>query len=369
MKKICHVADELSVGGIERTVLSIALNLKGYEHQIWCLKSKGVLAADAGRAGVVVREFGFFGSIGFAKLISLAGEMKKERFDIVHGHGLYPSIWARTAAVIAGVPVRIAHAQSLYYGLPWRDRAKLRLLARATSKIAAVSEAVKTSLVEGVGIAEPKIEVIYNSSPDMRLQSVLSRHAIRESFGCGSSFVIGGVGRLEPLKGFGFLVEAVGICRQRGVNVKCIIVGEGPERARLEKMIGDMGLRDVVILSGLRNDIGVVLSAMDAMVQASIEREGLPLTLAEASSTGLPLIATAVGGNPEIAINGDNGFVVPPHDAAAIAEKICALAGDPDMAKKMGERSRALWQEKFTLERMMTRIDDLYGRCSRGKGG
>ena len=135
MKKICHVVDRLNVGGLERTLLEIVSGLKGYEHHIWCLDSKGPLACEAEKSAAEVREFGFSGGISLGTIMTLASAMKKERFDIVHSHGLYPSIWARLAAIPARVPLRVDHVQNVYTQVPASARMKLKLLSYFTDRI------------------------------------------------------------------------------------------------------------------------------------------------------------------------------------------------------------------------------------------
>lgn len=363
MIKICHILDRLGVGGIEKTVVAISSHLKGYEHQIWCLKDRGPLAGEPENAGVGLKEFGFQGAITPGALGVFVGALKKERFDIIHAHGLYPSIIARLGAVGAGVPIRIVHAQSLYYGVPLRDRLKLRVLTCATTKVIAVSEAVRESLVNAIGMPPRLIEVIYNSSADMLAASPGAGRKAEEGPGPKSGFVACGIGRLEEFKGYAHLIEAVRICNERGADVKCVIAGDGPERKRLEAMALSPCLAGQVKFLGIIDDVASLLRSADVLVQPSTVREGLPLTLAEGASAGLPLIATRVGGNPEIVDDGNNGFIVPPSDPAAIAEKILFLARNSGESKRMGENSRRIWEERFSQERMLMKIDSLYRRC------
>lgn len=363
MRKVCHILDSLKVGGIEKNVIEIAAGLESFEHHVWFLQDKGPLADELERKGIAIREFGFRGAMRPGALITLVQAMRKERFDIVNGHGLYPSMWSSAAGFMAGVPVRIVHAQSTYGALSWRDTMKLRLLMPVTSKIVAVSEAVRESLVVNVGLPEEKIEIIYNSASDMRIAAGLSRCATRESLGIGDSFAVGCVGRLVDFKGQEYLIEAIKNVRRRGVNATCIIVGDGPERERLEAIASAAELSDAVHFLGTRYDIATVLSAMDSLIQPSIVREGLPLSLAEGASMGLPLIATEIGGNDEIVSDGENGFIVPPRDAEALTEKIIYLAKNPAEVQRMGERSRKIWEERFTAAEMVGRLGALYKKC------
>lgn len=364
MIKVCHIVDALNMGGLEKTIIEIVRGLKGYAHQVWCLKEKGLLADELKDAGIRVRAFGYSGALNLFSLFDLNRELKKEAFQIVHCHGLYPSIWGRLAAIFAGVAVSIVHCQNLYYGIAWKERIKLRLLSYKTSRIIAVSEAVKECLVKFVGVPAGRIEVIYNSAADINRQFLIGKRAqIRQELGFWESdFLAGAIGRLQGHKGHIYLLEAIAKCRREGVDCKCVIAGEGPERPRLEAKIKELGLAGQVRLLGLRKDIEDILLSLDVLVQPSVIREGLPLVLAEGASAGLALIATAVGGNPEIVNDGVNGFLVPQRDAVILAGKIKSLSKNPSELKRMGEASRGIWQEKFNSEIMLKRVDGLYRR-------
>ncbi len=243
---------------------------------------------------------------------------------------------------------------------------KLFIVARPT---VFTMKAVKLFLSEGAGVDPGKIVVIYNSSPRMIAQDPDTRIKIRRDLGLGDVFVIGSIGRIERQKGYSFLLEAVSKCRKEGVDCKCLIAGDGPERVNLKRDIRRLKLDDTVIMTGWREDIAELLSAMDVFVLASLFREGLPLVLTEAASAGLPLIATPVGGNPEIVEDGANGFIVPAGDADALAEKLGSLMKNTSQRMQMGENSKRIWREKFTLTRMINEIDFLYTGCPRGEDG
>ena len=362
MIKVCHIVDELGVGGTEMNLKEIALNLRDkYDHEIWCLKGKGVMAPEIEKNGLSVRAFDFRGGIKFSSILILTRDMKKKRFGIVHCHGLFPSIWGRIAALLAGVPVRIVHCQNLYYGITSWARMKLIFLSNFTTKIIAVSEAVKRSLVEYVGIDRLKIEVVYNCSKKFAIPSPETRKNARAELGViDGDFVVGSISRLEEHKGHRCLLEAVAKIKDNMPHLKCLIVGDGPAMEILKQKARDLKLDDIVIFSGFRADTETMLSIMDIFVLPSTIREGLPLTLAEAAAAALPLIATSVGGNPEIVFDGRNGFVIEPNNAEEIAAKIKYLSDNRSDIKKMGDESLKIWKRKFTLEEMLRKIDSLY---------
>lgn len=364
MIKVCHLLDTLGIGGLEKNAVNIVLGLEGekYNQQVWCLREKGPFAQELEAQGILVRPFHFKSGIckGY-ELLRLANALAKEKFMIIHAHGLYPSIWARVAALLAGVPVRIAHCQNLYYGLILKDRLALRCLSYSTARIIAASRAVKVSLVEALGIDPGKIEVVYNSARDIDTGGLEERQIMRREMGIKEGdFVVGMAGRLEEHKGHYYLLKAVSFLKPVFRQIKCLIIGAGKDRLDLEFRADSLGLRGQVVFTGVRTDVERLYQLMDVFVQPSTLREGLPLVLAEAASSRLALVATDIGGNPEIVRDGFNGFIIKPRDAAAIATKVEYLINHPLQRRAMGDNSRRIWQENFSLKRMIGNIDQLY---------
>ncbi|MBP7055771.1 MAG: glycosyltransferase [Candidatus Omnitrophica bacterium] len=363
--KICHIVDELRVGGLEKTIVQIVSNISGHTHEVWCLKKKGVLAGQIEERGIVVREFGFGESILSASTFVLKNELKRSKFDIVHSHGIYPYMWAQVAATFAGVPVHIAHVQNTYMGLSFKNRIRLKLLSTFTSKFIAVSQAVKNNLIKELNIPSGKITVIYNSSPDLKNGLGMSRDSVRSSLGIKpDEFLTGSVGRLERFKGHHILLEAIDRCRKASLKCKCILVGDGPVRMALERQVEKLGLSGCVIFAGWKNSIAEYMSAMDVVIQPSISGEGLPLVLAEAASLSIPLIATNVAGNNEIVQDGLSGFIVNPGDSHDLFHKIEYLYNRPSETAQMGKASRDIWARNFRTEFMADKIDALYNGFS-----
>ncbi len=349
------------MGGLENVAINIASNLDGYESHIWCLKYKGAMAKAAEEKGIKVRGFNFSGGLRIHSALKLAGAIRQEGFDVVHSHGLYPSMWAAFTAIFSGVPATILHCHSVYYGISKMDAMKLKILSRFARKVIAVSEAVKKSLVEFVGLDPKKVLVIHNGIPGMRPQDPRTKALSREKLGLKKSdFVIGHVGRLVRFKGQRLIVDAAARCRGEYPDFKWLIAGDGPEREGLEFEIKKFDLEDTVRLLGPRDDIEELLHAMDVFVNPSVVKEGLPLALIEASSAGLPLVATDVGGNSEVVEDEVNGFIVLPQETEKIAGHIRYLYENPAQRERMAASSRRIWNEKFRLEDMIRKIKAIY---------
>ena len=141
-------------------------------------------------------------------------------------------------------------------------------------------------------------------------------------------------GRLSPEKGFSVLVEAANWVRERVPNVRFVVFGEGPERSRLELQIGQLGLTDVLRLVGFSNDLDAMIPWAQCVVLPSFT-EGLPNVALEAGAAGVPIVATAVGGTPEVVVDGETGFLIAPGDAKSLASRIVELLANPDKARRL----------------------------------
>ncbi len=368
MIKVCHITDELGVGGLEKTLKNIVLGLdrNKYQQQVWCLKRKGILAHYIEKEGILVKECGLAGGLSVRSILRLKKELDKENFQIIHAHGMFPYIWTGSVAMLTKIPLVVVHCQNLYDSILLRDKIKLWALGLFTVKIIAVSQAVKDSLIRYIGMDSDRISIVYNGCAEIKISGPAQKQLIRQELGIEEQdFVIGSISRLEEHKGHHYLIEAVSQLRFSLPYLKCLIVGEGKARGDLERMVNNLGLKGKVIFTGLREDIDNLLSLMQVFVQPSTFIEGLPVALAEAASAGIPLLATDIGGNREIVFDGRNGFIVPAKDAQVLAQKLQYLFQHPLEREKMAQESHKTWEEKFSLKKMLQGIDSLYEKYIR----
>jgi sugar transferase (PEP-CTERM/EpsH1 system associated) len=215
-------------------------------------------------------------------------------------------------------------------------------------------------LVEDIGISGHKVMSICNGVDTERF-SPGGRQAARAALGIGpESIVIGTVGRLDPVKDHVGLLQAFS---QLAADPRAllVIVGDGPTRATLAATAAGLGLGGRVRLLGERDDVPAVLTGFDIFVLSSIA-EGMSNAILEAMATGLPVVATRVGGNPELVADGSSGFLVEPGSPAALADALRRYLGDPGLLARHGRAARELAQAEFSLERMVGEYGQLYGR-------
>jgi glycosyltransferase involved in cell wall biosynthesis len=276
-------------------------------------------------------------------------------FDIVHTHLLHGSLLGQFAAKTVGTKARILTrhftndtiANSRALGLV--DRVSLS----TARKVVAVSEAVKQDVLEQ-GINEKKVEVVHNGI-DLRLFAGAPRRRVE------NSFTIGTVGSLTKRKGHEYLLAAMGTVAAEIPDAKLLIIGDGPERAKLEKLTSDLGLTTNVEFLGFTNEIPEILGRIDIYVHAAIfEPFGIALT--EAMAAGKCVIAANAGGVPEIVIDGETGILVPPGNAAELARWIIWAFENEENVHQMGQMGRERAEVHFDLQIIATKYAEIYRR-------
>ncbi len=282
-------------------------------------------------------------------------------FDLLHCHGGRAALYGRLAAGSLGskrpkVVYSLHGFTAPFYGLA--KRATLltveRLLSRFTDAFIVVSEAErKNFLAHGFGPRERMHLVRYGIHAERFANVAVDRVQQRTALGVpATSALVTTVCRLDFPKDVDTLIRAFALVRPQGSDVHLLVVGDGPYRPRIESLIAKLGLDAHVTLTGLRRDIPQTLAASDIFVLSTTDGEGLPITILEAMSAGLPVVASDVTGVREEAVHEETGLVVPPKDPLALSRALVRLLTGEEEAKAMGKRGRKRIEHHFTLERM-----------------
>jgi glycosyltransferase involved in cell wall biosynthesis len=291
-----------------------------------------------------------------AFLLALARRLRGAA--IVHCHGYTACTVGRLAALLAGRSMVYAHVHTPGLALAPRQRRIDRWLAKVSRKILCVSQAVQRFVIEQEQIPSAKTEVIYDGVAAPRLPtrgSARRRFAIPER-----ARVIGCVASLTAHKGHAVLLDAVRLAAASLPHVMALIVGDGPLRSALESRAQAAGIP--ALFTGHLSDVGPALAAMDVLTLLSPEREGLSLALLEGLAASKPLVGSRVGGIPEVVTDGVNGLLCRPGDPGDAAACIGEILTNQDRAQAMGEAGRREYLARFTRERMLARIEQLYAR-------
>lgn len=285
--------------------------------------------------------------------------------DVVHTHGFFPGLVGRRAALAAGARavVTTVHCEpdsvmAVKAGVSARAELALRRwldrrLAQRTGAIVAVSEAVSCAL-EADGIPRGKITVIHSGVelPSSPCPGAPPRH---------DPPVVGAVCRLDPVKGLDELIEAALLLQGRAVRARMEIYGEGPAKGMLEAIVARHSLQETVRLAGAMTDRDAVFAGLDVCVSSS-RSEGLNLSLVDAMARGVPVVATAVGGQPEVVDGGRVGLLVPAGDPAALADAIERLLSDEPLKARLSAEGCMFARERFSAHVMVSHHLELYAR-------
>lgn len=350
--RICHVSMCLQTGGLERLLVDFARfhDRTKYELQFLALTGDGQPAEDIRAEGCSARVLNE--SLKIRKLHSLAQltqHLKQQRTQIVHTHNTYAQFYGSLAANRAGVPVVVNTQHGRGCGDSWKARWQFKLANRWTQRVVGVSHDAAKLCQEQDRAARDKIITIWNGIN-------LDRFTFHGPKPTPTAI---SVARLSAIKDFPTLLRAVPLVLPRVPDFRLRIVGDGPERPTLESLIDELNLRPHVELLGERQDVPALLADSGFFVSSSLS-EGISLTLLEAMAVGLPIITTAVGGNPEIVLDGQTGRLVPTGDPAALARAMVDLCTERDLWTAMGTLGRQRVEQHFEIRQMIRSYEALY---------
>jgi len=356
--------------GAEMVLVEAAARLNPDRFRVIC----GLLTPDAGKVipahlpCVDFRMPGLNGWVWLRFFLQLCWVIYRRRVDLLHVNSYVPGNYARLAAALMQVPIIIDH----WHGFTRFSRKRrfiCRVLGRFTDLSLAVSRGVRDYLVTQGGLNPAKVRVVVNGVDVAAIDAASPGKAVRRELGLPEGVpVIGLVGRLDHWgKGHKELFEAMATLMERH-PVQALIVGGGRRIDEVRQLAAGLGLADAVHFLGERPDVPDLLNAMDIFVLPSYS-EGLSLALLEAMAAGKPVVATAVGGTPEVVTEGDNGLLIPPRDAAALAGALERLLADPALAQRLGANARNHVRAHFSLDRLGREINEIYGELVEQKFG
>ena len=370
--RLLKLITNLAFGGAETQLKELALRLKqrGWEVIIVSLLPAQAYVGELETAGVPLYSLQMRRKIPDPRaLFRFHRILYHEKPQIVHSYMFHANLLARIARGMTRIPILISSVRSLNEG------GRLRELAyRFTDPLAdittQVSEAGKQRYIQVGAVPPSKIVYIPNGIDTSRFQpNPTVRKAIRESLGYSDEiFVWLTVGRLEPVKNHRELIQVFREVVSEYPHARLLIAGQGPLHPVLEQQIAASGLGTHVRLLGIRRDIPELLNAADAFVLPSLW-EGMSNALLEAAATALPIVATNIGGNPEVVLDGVSGYLVPPSEPAALKEAMCRLLSVPkEQRLRMGLAGREHVVRNFDLEQVVDRWEALYRELLQRKG-
>jgi glycosyltransferase involved in cell wall biosynthesis len=369
--KVLYVIPQFSVGGREKVVASLMEELdRGlFEPSIVCLRRdrEGIERffpeAHTSATFLAKKE----GGIDFKLARGIRKLIVREKIAIVHCHNPGTLLYGGLAGLLARYPVVINTEHGYSYSIGKGKRFVEGILRNRIEKTVAVCEDLKRKLCETTLTRPDKIQVVRNGISVKKFLNAVPCEEVRKFRNGSSEPVIAAIGRLDHVKGHQVLIEAIKGSESQGHPSKLVIVGNGPLRHDLETRVRSLGLEKLVWFMGARNDIPEILSAVDIFVLPSLS-EGLSITLLEAMAAGKAVIATNVGGNPEVIADGIDGLLVPQGSPGDLAQRLMELTADGDKREALGRAAAEKVSQFFPQERFVREMEGVYLKGLERKG-
>lgn len=368
---IAHVVHHFGTGGMENGMVNLInrLPIENYHHAIICLAGHGEFKNRIRNPRVTFHNIGKRPGHDLSWFLRLFRLLRALRPDILHTRNL-STLEAQFVGALARVPRRVhgEHGRDMF-DLKGRNR-KYNLLRKAARQVIhhyiAVSRDLAGWLRDTVGVPEARVTQIYNGVDQERFHPRVGErvHLGCPEFFAGARCVIGSIGRMAEVKDYPGLVEAfIRLCRSRedAAGLRLVMVGEGPAREICQAMLDAAGLSAQAWLPGDRSDTPEWLRAFDLFVLNSLG-EGISNTILEAMATGLPVLATRVGGNPELVLPGETGLLLPPGEPDTLAQAMGAYVDDQARRIKEGHAARGRIERDFDWQRATAGYAAIYDR-------
>jgi glycosyltransferase involved in cell wall biosynthesis len=363
---ILFLTTHLNVGGISSYLLTLTAGLKKQGHHVYIASSGGDLESEFSSGGIehirlpirTKSEIDLFKII--PSLIKLIPLIKIKKIQVIHAHTRVTTVLAFVLSVYGGIPyITTCHGF-------FKRHLGRRLLPLWGRKVIAISASVKRHLRQDFGVKEDRIRLIYNGIDLNRFNCRLpiTSYQSKKKFGLADTPVVGSVGRLSDVKGYSYLIEAMGRVIEDMPQAQLLIVGEGREKNRLLNIVKKINIGGNVSFIASVKDIYCALAAMDLFVAPSL-REGLGLSLMEAMACGKCVIASDVGGMRDLIKDGVNGRLFKPADTPGLACVILELLKNREKARVYADNASQFIRENFSDKKMVVQTEEVYRECLR----
>lgn len=363
--KFLHTFD---IGGTERHVVNLAerIDREQFDLSFGCLYKTGPFLKDIERMKIPIEHYpvpSLRSGRALREGLRCAGRIRSHGIDIVHTYGFYPNMFAIPAASLAGASAIVASIRDTGDICTPKQCRVQKLVCHFADRILVNAEAIRQKLIAD-GYNGAKIKVIKNGIDLSRFEKIRDQGRLRCEYRLPANApLVMLLARLSVIKGIEYFLEAAVITARRFENARFLIVGDLKDdpayRATLKRYADRLGLGRRVIFTGFRLNVAEVLAEATVSVLPSLA-EGLSNTLLESMAAGLPIVATRVGGNPEVVEDGATGLLVPPRDSGALAQAISRLLAHAEMARRFGDAGRRRVARHFSLERMIQDTEGLY---------
>ena len=359
--KITHFIRNFEIGGLESVVLRLAelQVVNGYEVRIVCIEKEQQAVLDYSATNINIVKLNKKSRL--LTLIRVFFELIRNRPDVINTHNFLANVYGAYVGHLLRIPICLTlHSGDCHCPKEFRRPSMF-----VPHHFICVSSKIKDMLLSSTdgNINEDLVSIINNGiDPGSFVNTELSN--AREEFEISkNTFLVGTVGRLQPIKNQKILLEAIAVLSKKNVNVHLLVIGDGPLRYDLESLSISLGIQNKVCFAGSRNDVARLLAGMDVFVLPSLA-EGSPISLIEAMSVGLPVVATAVGAIPNIIQNKINGYLVPSADLPALVKRLKYIIENTKLSNDVGKRAYETIQKEHSMDKMLLSYYEIYKNIS-----
>jgi glycosyltransferase involved in cell wall biosynthesis len=368
---LSYVVNSLNPGGTERLVVEMSCAFsEEYDVQVLCLDDEGAWAGELRSRGIEVHALGRKPGMDLALPAKLGSHFRHHGARIVHAHQCTAWFYAALSRVWYPRPRLLFEEHGRFYpevASPARALVNRVLIRKLTHRFVAVSSDIRERLQRFEGLDAGQIEVVYNGVAPAERLSTGERDALRRELGFGTDdFVVGTVGRFDPIKNLPMLVASLEAAGHQVSALRGLLIGDGPVFAEIGSLVRQGAMRDRIQLTGYRSDARRLTQALDLFVLSSFS-EGTSMALLEAMAAGVPVAVTEVGGNPEIVQDGETGWTVPSESTDALTQVIVEAVSDCTKRSRLARAGRRRFEDKFAMDRMIGSYREQYRELLLGR--
>lgn len=357
---VVHIIDRLPPDGAERLLCEVLrYRSEQFDYELICLVEGGEFEPLIRKLGVPITILGKRRGVDLRMLWRLWRWLRVRRPTVVHTHLFTADTWGRLAAWLAQVPCIFSTVHSVN---SWQGNLHRRvdlIMAASTDRLIACTGVVAEKLINQDGIRADKVVTLANGVDLERFEDIDAIDVASEFRFIHPWPVFAVLGRLEPVKGQDYLLDCVALCRDQGVEINALLIGDGPDRNALEQKVSELNLSDRVRFAGFRRDVPQLLAGINALVIPS-RWEGLPMALLEAMALGQPVIAHAVGGIADVIEQHQQGILVAAGEQSAMVAALTRLANDVALRAEMGAAGKIRVQQHYSAEVLSQHYEALY---------
>ncbi len=364
--RILHTESSMGMGGQEYRVLEEACGMAKRGHEVIVAIPKGSQMAPLAQQKKIAIEFTASRKTAWISLVvTYLRIIRRYRIQVVNTHGSLDSWTASVAGRLSSLKpiiIRTRH-KSTPISQTWRHQWLYKHLPHG---VMTTSARIRRDLITRQTL-DPSRTFSVPTGVDLGIFDVTHTHKdLREEFGIGKEcIVLGTVAFLRDYKGIHLCLEAVESLRHKFPALRFLIAGDGPESSRLREKVNVLGIQKYVHFAGFRSDVNRVLASLDIFVLPSTAGEGVPQAIIQAMAMGVPVVATSIGGIPEVVIHEETGMLAPVNNVEALAHSIRVVLNDASLRTKMTAKAQALVVQSYSLEAMLDAVEQCYGEVSR----